>query len=642
MLPSVDLTHRPAGRPSNAWHFPRRRHVLRHLLTQPKCNCGAGSNLAVIFRNHDATSNVDSPLDTRILHLIKIDSCKKLTIHDSPFTTTLSPHPRHKVALPPLASNPRVFQPTSKAIVPFVHLEPKNETDRVNLKQFLELMCQEQNLFNQFGFEVIKQETIECIERGKLLSDLREAVRNTLTGICTSLRPLQDQLTSREILIRSVTAQHEHFEEMLTRIMTELASTIEHRDENIKCCSKEAHNLIYRIHEAQKSQELIKVFRLIYTCQKRRLQMTLTRQKEDRDLWHRFSLILAKSACQKHFRISQEDNSLIAISRVYSLVRDILDSVPEWEYLAIDLIAYLKNHDEAKIEFAQKIICQDWRSLAEELAQFLEQRESACEKCLLELKNLLQQMIQCDGKEKLTSRKLFESILQINQTLSVLIENFGGDVVLSIEQSVIAKMRDLQEKWTSSAIESFSLHPVKRPDRKEESLYPDHEALLTFNEALDHMLRGVQIRLIGENGSVSGLIALSEYLDSWLAKLRSFLGPDPEGVAQRAVHFEEDITESSQDNDWAPLIPQAVTLLAIVDDATSKLRLFVKPDQIEDIKSTPENLVTSFSREISNGSSLFSGPTPLFQRFKSFQPGFVPSLNLKEAPNELEAWIKKA
>ncbi len=75
------------------------------------------------------------------------------------------------------------------------------------LHNLLEIVKQEQDIYNIIFYEVIRQVTVECKDRGEILSKLRERYANLLSRVPKEIKSLHEEIIAQRTLDRRLTEE---------------------------------------------------------------------------------------------------------------------------------------------------------------------------------------------------------------------------------------------------------------------------------------------------------------------------------------------------------------------------------------------------------------------------------------------------
>lgn len=110
-----------------------------------------------------------------------------LKSEEEEYTTTTEDHNKHFTVFPSLKPTGRneviQLKHTMDALLKRVGADVVDQKGPTQLHNLLEIIKQEQNIYNVVFYEVIRQVTVECKERGEILSKLRERYANLLSRV---------------------------------------------------------------------------------------------------------------------------------------------------------------------------------------------------------------------------------------------------------------------------------------------------------------------------------------------------------------------------------------------------------------------------------------------------------------------------
>uniref|UniRef100_A0A8C2YHT5 Axonemal dynein light chain domain containing 1 n=1 Tax=Coturnix japonica TaxID=93934 RepID=A0A8C2YHT5_COTJA len=138
------------------------------------------------------------------------------------------------------------------------------------LHNMLELMKAEQNIYNIVFHELIRQVSVDCMERGQLLSKLRSSFHFAQTSLhLAEQRPLG----------------WSKFIEAVPCCFSELYEIRERDCRVTKEAEKAQEELAAAMREAQANANLLEQYRELYELQRRRLEEQVLAVARERDIW---------------------------------------------------------------------------------------------------------------------------------------------------------------------------------------------------------------------------------------------------------------------------------------------------------------------------------------------------------------------
>ncbi len=110
-----------------------------------------------------------------------------LKVEESLYTTHTEDHASHLTVFPSLKPTGRnevvQLKHTMDSLLKRVGADIVDLKGPTQLHNLLEIVKQEQDIFNIIFYEVIRQVTVECKDRGEILSKLRERYANLLSRV---------------------------------------------------------------------------------------------------------------------------------------------------------------------------------------------------------------------------------------------------------------------------------------------------------------------------------------------------------------------------------------------------------------------------------------------------------------------------
>uniref|UniRef100_A0A8C3K9W3 Axonemal dynein light chain domain-containing protein 1 n=1 Tax=Calidris pygmaea TaxID=425635 RepID=A0A8C3K9W3_9CHAR len=174
-------------------------------------------------------------------------------------------------------------------------------TGPLQLHKVLELMKAEQNIYNIVFHELIRQVSVDCTERGQLLSKLRQRYVGLLERIPEQMKILYKNMMAQRLVNKHITEDLLCFKENVGQLARELYEVQEHDRKVTK--------------EAEKAQEELAAvafkYRELYELQRRRLEEQVLLVAQERDVWSSaaYDLALKVGAGDQSYILGQRENS---------------------------------------------------------------------------------------------------------------------------------------------------------------------------------------------------------------------------------------------------------------------------------------------------------------------------------------------
>eukprot|EP00794_Sanderia_malayensis_P016078 gene16078-17701_t len=543
----------PKRPPDNLWNHARTREKFKHLTEQPPCTCGAGRDISFLCdSNQDKKSSPNSPAkelrgkaktvvmsqdstrapskeiiqtvgetdkeikpiakdgslvpDTLIpseFHIVKNPGVIGMEIHDGKYTTVADNHEKHLTLFPSLKPSGRqeakLLKKTMEDLLSRIAVTEdtgKDADQPTQIHSLLELVRQEQNIYNIVFNEVIRQVSIECVERGELLAELRKRYAKLLDKIPRQVKSLHEEVLAQRALDRRLTEELTRFKSSISLLTRELQQVQEHDREVTQQAVQTQNELDTALKESEKNANLLAEYHELYELQRKRLEFQITKLIEERDLWAGASYTLSLKVARRH--------NLKTAKRLHLHEK-------AWYKLSCHFASLLSDIDSTQLQELTQLI-QGWQDVAENFDNALLRSEmEACRKLQHIKKQInywgnqfLRVVTPDEGSvhppDSQVVRKLNEDMKQWEEVFNTEIERFSGDVLLSYEDGLI-KMSHMIDHWSDIANKIYRRHPTINGSEK-----PERELMLRMNHEVEKLHNQFRLRMTGENGLAKGLI----------------------------------------------------------------------------------------------------------------------------------------
>uniref|UniRef100_A0A8D0ELF5 Uncharacterized protein n=1 Tax=Strix occidentalis caurina TaxID=311401 RepID=A0A8D0ELF5_STROC len=254
-LQSLKTTKTPMGfrgclqTPARLWHYPNHGSKFRHLTDHPVSLTGRAA--------------LADSLVPKEFHVLKNGGVLPLKYFDEKYTTLLEDREKKLRLFPSI-------QPSGRLEV--IQLMLIRVTGPSQLHSALELMKVEQNIYNVVFHELIWQVSVDCVERGQLLSKLRQRYVSLLERIPEQMKTLCKQMMAQRLVSRHITEELLYFKETVEQLASELYEVREHDHKVTKEAEKNQEELAADMQEAKANANLLEEYQQLYELQRRRLE----------------------------------------------------------------------------------------------------------------------------------------------------------------------------------------------------------------------------------------------------------------------------------------------------------------------------------------------------------------------------------
>uniref|UniRef100_A0A8C7E593 Axonemal dynein light chain domain containing 1 n=1 Tax=Naja naja TaxID=35670 RepID=A0A8C7E593_NAJNA len=524
------------------WQHPIRRNKFRYLIQHPVCLTGAGRDVSFLYdiisqkgsgapssravphkslkQDANAAKPAANVADTFVpeeFHIVKNRGVLGLEYYDDKYTTLLQDEENRLRVFPSMKPSGRLEVLQLMKVMDTM-LE-KAGTNDVNvgvtgisqMHNILEVMKMEQNIYNIVFHEIIRQVSVDCAERGQLLSKLRQRYVELLERIPRQMRTLYREMMAQRVMDKHITDELFHFKQAIGQLTRELNTIREHDHRTTFEAEKAYQELARAVKESEMNANLLDEYRELYELQRARLEAQIHQLTLEKELWSNAAYDIALKVVEK--------NKLILAQRMY-------DSEKAWVKGMRHFLMLLASQDSTDLSNLQHRT-QEFRETLRDAEVLLEQVEKTTRERTRSIQNGLTGwlhyfQIHVLGKGTYNFEKgatLLEQILvdlkvwekMLNDELT----QYGGDMLL-LRQEPLKMATKLQKQWVDLGVALHGRHKDLQGRKPAES-----NMLEEINKDCSHLNEQYCTRVNGENGSAKIIIALLNSLEEWTFKLLS-------------------------------------------------------------------------------------------------------------------------
>ncbi|NXG89773.1 AXDN1 protein, partial [Stercorarius parasiticus] len=539
-LQSPQTTKAPAGfkgclqPPDRLWHYPNRRSKFRHLTDHPVSLTGAGrdvSYLCDVATGQEAKKAMPDrssfseghqerrgscgtvprtprvPLaDTLVpkeFHIVKNRGVLPLKYFDGKYTTLLEDREKKLRLFPSMKPSGRleVIQ-LMEVMDSMLEKAGVDKLIRVTgpsqLHNVLELMKAEQNIYNIVFHELIRQVSVECMERGQLLSKLRQRYVGLMERIPEQMKTLYKNMMAQRVVNRHITEELLYFKESLGQLASELWEVQEHDRKVTKEAEKSQEELTAAMREAKANVNLLEEYRELYELQRGRLEEQVLLVAQERDVWSSAAYDLALKIIDR--------NQLALVRKLHVSGNTLINVLKHF----IVLLASKDTGDLADLQEETE----QFRERLGHIGAEIERSEASSQGKLQTVCSSLNKWLQYFHCSDLVSPKSggMASLLLLFQILKADLQQYGGEVHLRKTES-LRSAASLQEHWTELGQTVLNRHRDFAV-----ALPPQHAALEEINQRACELYQQCNIRISGNHARF--LTALVKSMEDWLFKVQ--------------------------------------------------------------------------------------------------------------------------
>ncbi|XP_004425229.1 PREDICTED: axonemal dynein light chain domain-containing protein 1 [Ceratotherium simum simum] len=528
----------------HVWHHPVRRNKFKYLIDHPVSLTGAGRDISFLYdvkyvkgetrewtvcpphldrslQSHDGVIVPHKPkkvTDTLIpeeFHIVSNTGVSGLECYDDKYTTLLTDSENRLLLFPSMKPNKRVevvqLNDVMDTMLERAGVENQEYTGPTKMHKLLHILKKEQTIYNTVFHELIRQVSVDCADRGELLSKIRERYVQMLDQIARQMIDFYKDLVTQRMMDQRILEELYNFKNVIEELTRELCLVRAHDMKLTKEAEKAHKDLAQALLDAEKNAKIVEEYHDLYTLQRGRMESDIKQLMAERDIWSSATYELALKVIER--------NRVILAKRLYLNEKG-------WSKYTTHFIILLSTKDTADLALLQKLT-QKWRNLVNKFKQEVEQNEESTREKLQIVKDGLikwqQYFRNNSGKDILSPNKgnIFESVLpdfkQWQMMLNEDKDKFAGDLLVSKYDS-LKIIKHLQENWTDIGLGIFGRHKSM-----EGEMPPERQHMEEIVKSIGRLYKEFEIRINGDNGISKILPSLISSLEFCSFKLESLL-----------------------------------------------------------------------------------------------------------------------
>ncbi|KAM7162150.1 axonemal dynein light chain domain-containing protein 1 [Macrochelys suwanniensis] len=524
--------------PDGLWRHPIRRNKFKYLIDHPICLTGAGRDVSFLYDiagkederkmppasplaepHHDGSSMTSAKSEAGSLvpeefHIVKNKGVLGLEYYDDKYTTLLEDSENRLRLFPSMKPSGRVEVVQLMKVMDTMLEKAGVDDEQIGitgpsqLHNVLEVLKTEQNIYNIVFHELIRQVSVDCAERGELLSKLRQRYVNLLDRIPQQMRNLYKEMMAQRVMDRHITKELYNFKESVGQLTSELCEVRKHDFKVTREAERAHEELADAVRDAKLNANLVEEYRELYELQRARLETQLLQLTQEKEIWSSATYDLAMKVIER--------NQLMLSRKLYV-------SEKAWTKVIRHFIVLLASQDTADLSNLQEMT-EQFRELLNHVGVEVEHAENSSREKLRIVQNGLTKWMQyfqnnVIGKAGFSNRKgeVLEEILQdfknLENMLNEDLEQYGGELLL-MKKETLKMAADLQKRWTELGQTVLSRHKDING-----MLPPELRAMEEINKCTNELCQQYSIRINGENGVTRILTGLVSSMEDWTFKM---------------------------------------------------------------------------------------------------------------------------
>ncbi|XP_045045081.2 axonemal dynein light chain domain-containing protein 1 isoform X2 [Desmodus rotundus] len=547
----------------HVWHHPVRRNKFKYLIDHPVSLTGAGRDVSFLYdmkyvkgeareralcpphlghslQSRDGVIVPHKPkklTDTLIpeeFHIVSNTGVSGLECYDDKYTTLLKDSENRLLLFPSMKPNRRVeviqLSDVMDTMLERAGVENQDYTGPTKMHKLLHILHKEQNIYNTVFHELIRQVSVDCADRGELLSKIRQRYVQLLDQIARQMIDFYKDLVTQRMMDQRILQELYNFKNVIEELTRELCLVRAHDMKLTKEAEKAHRDLTQALLDAEKNAKIVEEYHDLYTLQRGRMEGDIKQLMAERDVWSSATYELALKVIER--------NRVILAKRLYLNEKG-------WSKYAKHFIILLSSKDTSDLVLLQKLT-QNWKTLVSKFRQEVEESEESTREKLRDIKDGLikwQQFFRNKiGKDILSLKKenIFEPVIpHFQQWLKILSDDrdkFTGDFLVSKYDS-LKIIKYLQENWTDIGFGIFRRHISM-----EGEMPPEHQQMEEIVKSTERLYKEFELRINGENGISRLFASLISSVDFCCFKLESFM-ECPEMFPEEWKGLDEKINE---------------------------------------------------------------------------------------------------
>ncbi|CAO2637332.1 Axonemal dynein light chain domain-containing protein 1 [Lemmus lemmus] len=164
-------------------------------------------------------------------------------------------------------------------------VESEEYAGPTKMHQLLHVLKKEQTIYNTVFHELIRQVSVDCVDRGELLSRIREKYVQMLDQIARQMIDFYKDLVTQRMMDQRILEELYNFKNVIEELTRELCLVRAHDSQLTKEAEKTQKDLAKAILEAEKNAKIVEDYHDLYTLQRGRMENDIKLLMSERDIW---------------------------------------------------------------------------------------------------------------------------------------------------------------------------------------------------------------------------------------------------------------------------------------------------------------------------------------------------------------------
>ncbi|EGV96018.1 Uncharacterized protein C1orf125 [Cricetulus griseus] len=287
LLPTKKLKAPKGGLPrivDHVWQHPVRRNKFKYLIDHPVSLSGAGRDISFLYdikyekgevkekKLCPPTDKLSEPqqsamvphnktlVDTLVpeeFHIVSNTGVSGLECYDDKYTTLLTDSENRLLLFPSMKPNKRVeviqLGDVMDTMLERAGIESEEYRGPTKMHQLLHVLKKEQTIYNTVFHELIRQVSVDCVDRGELLSKIREKYVQMLDQIARQMIDFYKDLVTQRVMDQRILEELYNFKNVIEELTRELCLVRAHDRKLTREAEKARKDLAEALLEAERN-----------------------------------------------------------------------------------------------------------------------------------------------------------------------------------------------------------------------------------------------------------------------------------------------------------------------------------------------------------------------------------------------------
>uniref|UniRef100_A0A4W2H4Y4 Axonemal dynein light chain domain-containing protein 1-like n=1 Tax=Bos indicus x Bos taurus TaxID=30522 RepID=A0A4W2H4Y4_BOBOX len=345
----------------HVWHNPVRRNKFKYLIDHPVSLTGAGRDISFLYdvkyvkgetRESVARDGIIVPhkpkklTDTLIpeeFHIVSNTGVSGLECFDDKYTTLLTDSENRLLLFPSMKPNKRIevvqLNDVMDTMLERAGVENQEYTGPTKMHKLLHILKKEQTIYNTVFHELIRQVSVDCADRGELLSKIRERYVQMLDQIARQMIDFYKDMVTQRVMDQRILEELYNFKNVIEELTRELCLVRAHDIKLTKEAEKAHRDLAQALLDAEKNARIVEEYHDLYTLQRERMESDIKQLMAERDIWSSATYELSVKV------VSSEINFLFVL-----LAKRLYLNEKSWNNYTKHFIVLLSSKDTSDLE----------------------------------------------------------------------------------------------------------------------------------------------------------------------------------------------------------------------------------------------------------------------------------------------------